>query len=215
MAALHASSILPSRRSWAPPRRQDTHSGRQGMPGMCVRAGLFGGVTRFFGGGPKEEEGSPAVKLSSSTSEDVRRLVQQFDTSDSVPRLSLSHEEVQLRISALLSGADADASRKAKSASAVLEQLADAGGGSANRLALAAAQDELRWSQAYTSTLDTNQARAEALVRPVAACCVSPGGRCVAISGHAPSRSRVPLTPVSCALRTARSGVSRRRTCRA
>ena len=160
MAALHSSLTLPSRVAFAPPKRQGKHS-RQGL---VVRADLFGGVQRFFGGGSKEPADDTPMKLSSSTPEDVRRLVQDFDVSDSAPRLALSQEEVQLRISALLNGADSDAARKAKSASAVLEQLAEGGSGS-NRLAFAAAQDELRWSQVYTSTLDTNQARAEALVR--------------------------------------------------
>jgi hypothetical protein len=161
MAALHSSFTLPSRSAWAPPRRQGRHN-RQGR--MCVRADLFGGVARFFGA---SKDDSPAddspLKLSSSTAEDVRRLVTEFNTSETAPRLALSQEEAQLRISALLNGADSDAARKAKSASAVLESLA--GGGTGNRLAFAAAQDELRWSQAYTTTLDTNQARAEALVR--------------------------------------------------
>jgi hypothetical protein len=161
IAALHSSFTLPSRSAWAPPRRQGRHN-RQGS--LCVRADLFGGVARFFGA---SKDDSPAhdspLKLSSSTAEDVRRLVQEFNTSETAPRLALSQEEVQLRISALLNGADSDAARKAKSASAVLESLA--GGGTGNRLAFAAAQDELRWSQAYTTTLDTNQARAEALVR--------------------------------------------------
>ena len=160
MAALHSSLTLPARVSVAPPKRQGKHS-RQGL---VVRSDLFGGVQRFFGGGSKEAADTTPMKLSSSTPEDVRRLVQDFDVSDSAPRLALSQEEVQLRISALLNGADSDAARKAKSASAVLEHLAEGGSGS-NRLAFAAAQDELRWSQVYTSTLDTNQARAEALVR--------------------------------------------------
>jgi len=165
MASLQASTLS----STAPLTRGRQRSSRRASArGVAVtKADL---LSRFFSGGHKsddkeqdEETARMTQQLASSAQAEVRLLADSFNTEATS---TLSPEEAQRRISALLNGADRDAASKARSASNILGRY-DGGEDGMNRMAVAAAKDEIKWSKKFTLSLDVNQNRAEKLVRRV------------------------------------------------
>jgi hypothetical protein len=170
MASLQAftlSSTAPLARG---PQRSSRRARARGV--AVTTADLFGGVSRFFSGGnhksdDKEQDDTTArmtQQLASSAQAEVRLLADSFNTE--ATSNGLSPEEAQRRIAALLNGADRDAASKARSASNILGRY-DGGEDGMNRMAVAAAKDEIKWSKKFTLSLDVNQNRAEKLVRRV------------------------------------------------
>jgi hypothetical protein len=173
MASLQAFTLS----STAPLARGAQRSSRRARArGVAVTtADLFGGVSRFFssGGDQKEQDDTTArmmtQQLASSAQAEVRLLADSFNTEATS---TLSPQEAQRRIAALLNGADRDAASKARSASNILGRY-DGGEDGMNRMAVAAAKDEIKWSKKFTLSLDVNQNRAEKLVRRVWRRCAS------------------------------------------
>jgi hypothetical protein len=172
MASLQAFTLS----STAPLARGAQRSSRVARArGVAVTtADLFGGVSRFFssGGDHKSDDTTARImtqQLASSAQAEVRLLADFFNTEATS---TLSPQEAQRRIAALLNGADRDAASKARSASNILGRY-DGGEDGMNRMAVAAAKDEIKWSKKFTLSLDVNQNRAEKLVRRVWRRCAS------------------------------------------